>query len=171
VFYSWRLESGAWVLYENGLAGDSDVNADTRKLLGRGTLVRLVQEATGLEWRHGDPAPAGFEPMTFPAVSPGGTPLQGWATYAVGKASVCSGDPGCYMRYGDKGVFYSDADPAVRYIPDQAQWQNRTAFCTDPHGTGVNAPGHRPQSRYGDAAPGRGNCAGQLLVNDRYSGQ
>ena len=39
-------------------------------------------------------------------------------------------------------------------------------LCKTKTGTGVNAPSHKPQSRYGDAAEGHGDCFGQITPND-----
>lgn len=39
-------------------------------------------------------------------------------------------------------------------------------LCRSRDGTGINAPGHRPQSRYGSAASGNGDCFGQICPND-----
>ena len=39
-------------------------------------------------------------------------------------------------------------------------------ICRDGKGTGVNAAGHQPQSRYGDTAGEAGNCFAQICPND-----
>jgi hypothetical protein len=75
-----------------------------------------------------------------------------------------TGDDNCVMRYDSRG-YYSKANPAtVRYCvkPEPAG----QTLCSSPAGTGFNASGHLPQPRYGDAASNRGNCRGQILVND-----
>jgi hypothetical protein len=163
VLYTWKETApGVWQMLEQGVSGDSDSASGAIAPKGAGTPVHLLREADGSEWRHGTAAPAGF------AWSAG---LQGYLTYAVSKNGECSGDDACVMRYGDKGVYYAEGDPAVRYIPDPAQWKPRTTLCGDGQGAGVNAAGHKPQSRYGDAQANHGNCQGQMLVSDRYAPQ
>lgn len=76
-----------------------------------------------------------------------------------------SGDDNCVMRYDDAEGYQPQAGPAnARYYigSEDAGF----GLCTQSAGTGVNDASHQPQSRYGDAASGRGNCAGQILVND-----
>ncbi len=88
--------------------------------------------------------------------------------YVGGERSMWSGDQECLMRYYDKQAYLSKAEPGrVRYLPDKAQWKARTRLCEDAKGTGVNAPGHPPQPRYGDAVAGK--CRQQLVVNDKYA--
>jgi hypothetical protein len=41
-------------------------------------------------------------------------------------------------------------------------------LCANGQGSGVNAAGHAPAPRYGDAAERRGDCLDQICVNDRY---
>jgi hypothetical protein len=74
-----------------------------------------------------------------------------------------TGDDSCVMRYDDAHGYYPDAGPpAVRYFtPTETAG---TGLCAQSEGTGVNEPGRQPQPRYGNAV--RGNCVGQLLVND-----
>jgi hypothetical protein len=71
------------------------------------------------------------------------------------------------MRYDDatghlaswnKGVLY--------YTPGEYAG---FSVCSSRAGTGINGPDWQPEPRYGDGAPGRGNCPAQILVNDRIS--
>ena len=67
------------------------------------------------------------------------------------------------MRYDESNAYVSKNDPNLRYtVRETTGYQ----ICRRESGTGVNEAGRTPESRYGDAAPGRGNCAGQVLVND-----
>lgn len=85
-----------------------------------------------------------------------------------------SGHEGCLMRYDNAFAYIPNADPNARYVVDEAV---RGTICTSPAGTGVNAPGRAPQSRYGPAATAanggpdvaldRGNCRHQIRVNDK----
>lgn len=85
-----------------------------------------------------------------------------------------SGVENCLMRYDVAVAYPSARQPNVRYLTGGEVVG--TVLCTTRAGTGVNAPLRMPESRYGPAAlktnggPGvlddRGNCAGQLRVND-----
>jgi hypothetical protein len=77
-----------------------------------------------------------------------------------------SGDDNCVMRYDDASGYYKRGGPAnVRYYILGGE-QAGFGLCSQSEGTGVNDAGRYPQSRYGDAASSRGNCRGQILVND-----
>ncbi|MFO0722912.1 MAG: hypothetical protein U1E65_03945 [Myxococcota bacterium] len=73
-----------------------------------------------------------------------------------------SGDEDCWMRYIWATAYPSNMDPTIRYT--RYSEAPGSALCSSKAGTGVNAPGHLPQSRYGDAT--RGNCSAQLRVRD-----
>ncbi|MGJ5818034.1 hypothetical protein [Paludibaculum fermentans] len=77
--------------------------------------------------------------------------------------SPYSGVDTCIMRYDAAKGYPSQTDPDLRYRSDEIPGHQ---LCNTTAGTGVNDPGHQPQSRFGPAAPNRGNCAGQILVND-----
>ena len=75
-----------------------------------------------------------------------------------------TGNDNCVMRYDDSSGYFSKADPRViYYTPGEAEG---LSICTSGAGTGINDANRSPQSRYGDAAFGRGNCIKQVLVND-----
>jgi hypothetical protein len=82
-----------------------------------------------------------------------------------------SGFEDCVMRYDCSDAYQDDAHPNWRYYltwdSPEATGQN---LCTSSAGTGVNAPDHRPVSRYGDALVPWGDCTEQICVNDRYGG-
>ena len=75
-----------------------------------------------------------------------------------------TGDDTCVMRYDDATGHASRSSPSVLYYTpgEYAGF----AICTSGAGTGINGADWQPQPRYGDAASGRGNCLGQILVND-----
>lgn len=77
-----------------------------------------------------------------------------------------SGDRHCMMTYHAATAYTSRADPSVRYMFDVAPLGSE--LCTSPLGTEFNAPTYLPQSRFGDAAPRRGNCTAKLCINDRF---
>jgi hypothetical protein len=79
-----------------------------------------------------------------------------------------SGDDNCYMRYYTSEAYRSAVNNKVRYLVDEAPG---LALCNSSKGSGVNAAGRSPQSRYGDAAANRGNCKAQLCVSDVYDGK
>ena len=83
-----------------------------------------------------------------------------------------SGGDGCIQRYWIATAYPGLAGAGVRYLsPGEIR---NTSLCTTAAGSGVNAPDHKPQSRYGPAAaPGangvqgqRGDCKGQIRVTD-----
>ena len=76
-----------------------------------------------------------------------------------------SGNADCIMRYFNSTAYRSQTHSTVRYEVEEV---SGISLCTSPTGTGVNAAGRLPQSRYADAAPSRGNCKGQICVNDRH---
>ena len=76
-----------------------------------------------------------------------------------------SGVEDCLMRYDMADTVRPSERPDSRY----QLWSNEKSgmtFCSSPAGTGVNASSQKPEPRYGDAQPRRGNCIGQLCVND-----
>lgn len=75
-----------------------------------------------------------------------------------------SGYEDCIMKYDCSDGYISRADAAVRYFIKREL--SGIGLCASGTGTGVNAAGHKPQSRYGDAAAGRGSCKKQICVND-----
>ena len=83
-----------------------------------------------------------------------------------------SGYEDCLMRYdcasgyqGKDGTIYLrvTAPGATTFLSELSG----IGICTSAAGTGVNASTFQPQSRFGDAT--RGNCAGQICINDRFS--
>ncbi|HWA29327.1 MAG TPA: hypothetical protein VG734_26995 [Lacunisphaera sp.] len=82
-----------------------------------------------------------------------------------------SGAEDCIMRYNNASAY---ARGNTRYFLKNAEGVNRVAkeiadiaLCDSPRGTGVNSPSFMPRPRYGDAAPGRGNCKSQVCVSDK----
>ena len=75
-----------------------------------------------------------------------------------------SGPDHCAMRYDSARAYRVPGQPTKRYrvLEEPVGLE----LCGSAAGSGVNNAARTPQSRYGDAQPGRGNCAGQLMVND-----
>lgn len=174
VEWYWELSpDGAWRLMEQAIVG---VDVQT----GRTTSTTQWKpnpayppnpitvfyeppgKAAATAFKRGDPPPAGSATVG----------VDRWRLFIGRRNSQFAGDQECLMRYYDKQAFFSRQDPAhTRYLPDKHQWKMRNRLCEDGRGTGVNAPDHAPQSRYGDAAEGAGNCRGQLVINDKYAGK
>jgi hypothetical protein len=74
-----------------------------------------------------------------------------------------SGDDNCVMRYDDSSGYFSATDARTVYFVGRED--SGDGICAARAGTGINGP-RTPQPRYGDGAPGRGNCQGQIMVND-----
>ena len=79
-----------------------------------------------------------------------------------------SGAEDCLMRYYF-AKYYESKKPATigdkqYYLIGEGTEHTGIQTCHDKTGTGVNAPGHRPQSRYSDA--GNGDCFSAICPND-----
>ena len=75
-----------------------------------------------------------------------------------------SGFENCLMRYDLARAYIAKSDHNLRYAIKKEH--TGTSLCTSGNGVSTNASGHQPQSRFGSAKANRGNCAGQILVND-----
>jgi len=81
-----------------------------------------------------------------------------------------SGHQDCFMRYRLYGVYTHDAGGGIYYWVENDP-ATGSILCASARGTGINAPKPgTPWPRYGDADEGlrRGNCKGQVCVNDKY---
>jgi len=77
-----------------------------------------------------------------------------------------SGDDFCIMRYYFATGYEIAGMKNAYYLIRPGATHAGRQLCQSPEGTGNNAGSHEPQSRFGDAASGRGNCAGQICPND-----
>jgi hypothetical protein len=77
-----------------------------------------------------------------------------------------SGDEPCVMRYYFATAYDVPGKKDAYYVMHPGVKPAENSLCTSPKGTGGNAPSHQPQSRFGDAAGGRGNCFAQVCPND-----
>jgi len=96
-----------------------------------------------------------------------------WTTYELDLSgemgqpgSPYSGHQDCVMRYYFADLYVAQGRPNTYYLIDPGTDRIGLELCESPAGTGVNAANRRPQSRFGDAAEGRGNCASMLCPND-----
>ena len=82
-----------------------------------------------------------------------------------------SGDVLDYMRYDDTMAFIPSKLPDVRVLANDWASGSGVDLTDHPIGTGVNDPGRKPLSRFGDAdtAHQRGNDRSQVDVNDSHS--
>ena len=78
-----------------------------------------------------------------------------------------SGDQDCVMRYYF-AEFYEAKNAKGKTLYKVTSGTERIGIdiCHSGKGTGINAPSHEPQSRYGDAASDAGNCFEQICPND-----
>lgn len=81
-----------------------------------------------------------------------------------------SGAEDCPMRY-DIADTVAATQPDTRYRLPLGMEKAGFVFCSSARGTGVNAPDHKPEPRYGDADKGLGNCIRQFSINDAWIGQ
>jgi hypothetical protein len=75
-----------------------------------------------------------------------------------------SGAENCVMRYDSAQAYVYRAMANVRFWGFQELIGD--GLCVSVNGNEINKSGRLPQSRYGPAAGGRGNCLHQLLVSD-----
>jgi hypothetical protein len=108
-----------------------------------------------------DVTPRYLEPLSAPGV-------QRWKVWVGRPGGQHSGHENCVMRYDCAMAYVSQSAADVRYVVTEPVGQS---LCGSPNGTGVNDPGRSPQSRYGAAGAGRGNCLSQILVNDAANAQ
>ena len=96
--------------------------------------------------------------------APTDAPIRnGIEVYVAKKGGQHSGDETCFMRYETADAYVSAKNAAVRYFTAGGEVPG-LELCATKEGTGVNAPDHMPESRYGPAT--FGNCQGQLRAND-----
>jgi hypothetical protein len=77
-----------------------------------------------------------------------------------------SGNELCVMKYYFADAYEIKGRENAYYLIRPGSTRAGREICTSPTGTGVNAQSHEPQSRFGDAHSGRGNCFGDICPND-----
>lgn len=77
-----------------------------------------------------------------------------------------AGNQDCIMRYHFANFYPFTGRTDAFYVIEPGTEKIGLELCHSPAGTGVNATGHEPQSRHGDAWPGTGNCAAKICPND-----
>jgi hypothetical protein len=108
----------------------------------------------------------GLRAMTIEELFRSGTRRTVW----VGKRSgQHSGNVDCVMRY-IVAVAYEDVSVPTRRIWHGGDGLPGDSLCESGVGTRFNYLTHIPQSRYGDADAGRGNCKHQFVISDKWSG-
>ncbi len=93
-------------------------------------------------------------------------PAREWHIY--GNNSTHSGVEDCIMRYDVADGYIKESN--IYLLRGKALYVELSGInlCNSTIGTGVNSRKHKPMSRYGDAAPGRGDCIHQFCVSDKY---
>ncbi len=79
-----------------------------------------------------------------------------------------SGNELCIMRYYFANAYGIAGQQNAYYVvrPGPGAGRAGRELCKSPAGTGTNAASHSPQSRFGNAYSGRGNCFGDICPND-----
>lgn len=77
-----------------------------------------------------------------------------------------SGNELCLMRYYFATAYPVKGKTKTYYVVRPGENRAGRSVCQSPAGTGANASSHEPQSRFGDSAPRRGNCFGDICPND-----
>lgn len=75
-----------------------------------------------------------------------------------------SGNQDCLMRYYFAKFYEAAGRKDTLYVATPGTERIGIDLCHSPAGTGINSPGHKPQSRYGNAA--EGDCFSQICPND-----
>ncbi len=131
---------------------------DQKNIFGSGTTVKIYKE-------DGSLATAKF---IAHRQSLGGEAALGLVVLVGVDGGEASGDDQCMMRYDRNSAYIKRGEPNARVSIQETVNDEPVGchICTDGKGTGINEskPGH--PSRYGDATPGRGNCADKLKVSD-----
>jgi len=125
--------------------------------------------------QYGKDAAFWSEKALYDSVS-GGTTKRGIANYEAHRfdRSVTisrdhqadSGNELCLMRYYFANAYPVDAAETAFYLVCPGMNRAGRELCQTPEGTGANASGHAPKSRFGDSAPGRGSCFSHICPND-----
>lgn len=77
-----------------------------------------------------------------------------------------SGNELCLMRYYFANAYPVDATEKAFYLVRPGKNPIGQELCKSPEGTGQNDRDHKPKSRFGDSAPGRGSCFSYVCPND-----
>jgi len=77
-----------------------------------------------------------------------------------------SGDQNCVMRYYFSNAYPAHGRKSTYYVTEPGTEPIGQTLCHSSQGTGINGAEHAPQSRYGDASGGLGNCTEQICPND-----
>lgn len=77
-----------------------------------------------------------------------------------------SGAQDCVMRYYFSTLYEAIGRKDTLYLATPGSERIGIAICHSGAGTGINAAGHKPQSRYGNTAAGEGDCFSQICPND-----
>jgi hypothetical protein len=93
-------------------------------------------------------------------------PLRSHVLWVGATHGTDSGDELCVMKYYFATAYRIAGQEDAYYLLRPGANRAGRQICRSPAGTGGNAPGHSPQPRFGDAAPGRGNCFAQICPND-----
>ena len=98
----------------------------------------------------------------------GGEAAKGQKQHVGVEQGESSGDDTCMMRYDLSSAYLKRGQPNARVViqNDVNPEPVGCHICTSRTGTGINAFSPGP-SRYGNGAPGRGNCTEKLKVTDQ----
>ncbi|HEX2951645.1 MAG TPA: hypothetical protein VHV83_19075 [Armatimonadota bacterium] len=109
--------------------------------------------------------------MTFPHWTVG----KEHPMYLAFKQGEHSGYENCVMRYNIAQSYMSEQEKtggiAIRRIMDEMMNLTEECgleLCSTTEGISFNKKGRDPESRYGSAFAGAGNCAGKICVNDQH---
>jgi hypothetical protein len=118
--------------------------------------IRVVRESDGVDVTSNYLAPL-QGPMAAPFLL---VQVGSWQ-------GSCSGHPFCVMASPSAQYFRSRQDPSVRYyVRSEELRSGHWLICSKSDSLQWNAPDHAPESHFGPAPAGGGDCLHQIVVND-----
>jgi hypothetical protein len=145
------------------------------EIYGESTKPRLFHEATGTDItessarravKAGD-ARTSMPMFLGPAVE---NPWDVQNMHVGHENGQGSGNTDCVMRYWIADAYPRKGAKDSYYLVRPGTEPVGTTICSSTQGTSINAP-RKPQPRYFDAAPKRGNCRSWICVNDAIPGK
>jgi hypothetical protein len=143
------------------------VYVEVKQRMVSGGTVEMIENLYGTSFKDKPPGSAALKAFAEEYVDQVARAAFGKQGMVGKEHGAHSGNQDCVMRYyfakfydakeaGEKTVYW--VSPGTEHIGME--------ICHDRQGTGVNAAGRKPQSRYGDTAGTLGNCFGQICSND-----
>jgi hypothetical protein len=158
------------------LSDGSPAHANARwEVWGEPVKQRLLDEATGADITESSARRAlkARDAGKSANMALGPAVENPWAVQRLqigNESGESSGDTDCVMRYWLADAYPRRGTVNTNYLVPPGTEPVGTKICSSTRGTTINAP-RKPQPRYFDAAPTRGNCRSWICVNDAIPGK